>query len=445
MAQQPIPDAEVSRFAAAYERAVAAGGVPHGRPVGTGRVAAMTLAQRDLGITRAQAALRMQRMLAERIDSRRGLVGGPPIPEIARPPEGMEVSRNAGEYDPAGNLRRQWVGTRRAAGGPFEVPAGHMVKGESALLDPDGRLLARWVKTREGASGHGFVDALRAALADVSMRAVLPDPPAMLDGDLLTVYPLPDLHLGMYAWGRETGADYDVAIAEHAATEAIGALVAQSRPSRQAVLVFLGDYFHANDQSDATPTSKHRLDVDGRWDKVFRAGAHVARALVDMVGARHELVEVVCLPGNHDPDAAVCLRVAPSLAYAGHPRVTVAEQPGLTWYRRHGRCLLGATHGHTMHADRAAMMMASDRAEDWGATTHRHMMCGHVHRETLRECGPVRVESFGSPAARDAYAHGAGWRSGRALTALTYHADRGEIGRHRVTVAPRNPTPATAA
>ena len=46
------------------------------------------------------------------------------------------------------------------------------------------------------------------------------------------------------------------------------------------------------------------------------------------------------------------------------------------------------------------------------------------------------VESFNTIAAKDAHAHGGGYRSGQALNALTFHRERGEIGRHRVNLAP---------
>ena len=371
------------------------------------------------------------------VDARRrsaqGEVGGPPIPAAAVPPEGFVVATNNGAYDADGKLLRQWVGTKRDAGEAFEIPVGHVVKGESALLDPDGRILAKWVKTREG-SGDGLAAALRESFAAYDGAAPAVPGPRLADDDLLTVYPMPDLHLGMYSWGRETGENYSTDIAVDVATSGLRDLVAQSRPSRRAVILGLGDYFHANDEKAATPASGHRLDVDGRWAKVFAAGAKLATAMVDIVSRKHDEIEVVFLPGNHDPDAAICLTVALSLFYSATPRITVHQEPGIAWYYRFGSVLLGATHGHTMKPDRMAMMLATDRAEDWGQTKHRSFFFGHIHHETAREVGPVRVESFSSPAARDAFNAGGGYRAGRALSAITYHRQDGEIGRHRVNV-----------
>jgi len=163
-------------------------------------------------------------------------------------------------------------------------------------------------------------------------------------------------------------------------------------------------------------------------------GAKLMTTIVDLVAQKHEQIDVVLLPGNHDEDAAVCLRVALSLFYGATPRINVHNEPGLHWYSRFGRCLFGATHGHTMKPDRMAMMLASDRPEDWGETRYRHFFFGHVHHESAKEVGPVRVESFQTPAPRDAHAQGVGYRSGRSMQAITFDANLGEIGRHRVNI-----------
>ena len=362
-----------------------------------------------------------------------GKIAGPPIPELGQPPEGFAVFRNSAEYSADGELSKQWVGTRRAPGEVYTVPAGHVVKGESTLLDADGRTLARWVKTRES-SGDALIDALRVAFAEHDGKAEIIPAPMVSDVDLLTVYPVPDLHLGMRAWGEETGADYDVRIAVATASASVASLVDQSRPSADAVVMILGDFFHQNDSKNVTPGSGHQLDIDGRWPAVFLAGAKLAIALVETVARKHERVELVIRPGNHDADAAVTLSVALGLYYSENERITVNMTPGVTWYRRFGSVLLGGHHGHTMKAERAAMAMAADMAQDWGLTTHRHIFSGHLHHEVAHEAGGVRIETLSSPAARDAWNSASGYRANRALSAVTFHKERGEIGRHRVHI-----------
>ncbi|MFG1302202.1 hypothetical protein V5F49_20655 [Xanthobacter sp. V3C-3] len=348
---------------------------------------------------------------------------------------GYEIGHTTAIYNADGDLVRKTVYQRPERGEPFSVPDGHVVKGVSSLIGADGREIQRWVKTREGDTALDNLDAIKQAFSDLKGAARLRAPPKDPDDHLLTVYTLPDLHLGALSWGKETGENWDLDIACQTIREAIRDLVSQSRPTRHAIVLGLGDLFHMNDRTNMTPRSGHILDVDGRWPKVYKAGAKLAVELVSMVAERHHEVEVRFLAGNHDPDAAVTLTVAMALYFDGHKRISVNDSPSLHYYRRFGKVLLGATHGHTVKPERMAMMLAADRPEDWGKSEFRHLLFGHVHHESVKEIGTVRVESFNSPAAKDAHANGGGWRSGRSLVALTFHKDRGEIGRHRVNIA----------
>ncbi|WP_375462967.1 metallophosphoesterase [uncultured Methylobacterium sp.] len=359
----------------------------------------------------------------------RGLLGFDPVLP------GFKVNRTSARYDKAGRLAGQTVVQTRSHGDHFQVPEGQVVKGVSAFVDAHGREIAKWVKTKTAdVDPVAFAASLREAMLDVRGAAVLASPPTSQDEDLLTVYVISDLHLGMMAHAPECGEDYDLKIAADMIRREVGRLLTMGPPSKHAVLLFLGDYFHMNDQKNATPRSGHTLDVDGRWRKVYGVGARVAVELSRAVAERHQEVEVAFLPGNHDEDAALTLAVALELYFEDHDRITVAAGSGIHWFRRFGRCLLGATHGHTMKPDRMAMMLATDRPRDWGETDHRHFFFGHIHHETAKEVGPVRVESFTSPAAKDAYAAAGGYRSNRSVNAVTFHADDGEVCRHRVNI-----------
>jgi hypothetical protein len=165
--------------------------------------------------------------------------------------------------------------------------------------------------------------------------------------------------------------------------------------------------------------------------------------MVDIIARKHMDVEVRFLSGNHDINSAMCLTVALSLFYNSNSRISVNTNPGIAWYRRFGSCLLGAAHGHTVKMANMPMMMAADRPEDWGLTRHKSFFSGHIHHESSKEIAGVRVESLQSPAARDAWNAASGYRSGRSLSAITFHSEEGEIGRHRVNIT--SPKPKLAA
>lgn len=392
-------------------------------------------AAKALGVPRSTIQDRLGRGY-ERGLAVRGEIGGPPIPEAAVPPEGFAVFSNNGAYDADGKLLRQWVGTKRDSGEVFEIPQGQVLKEMSALVDADGRQMLRWIKTKEGGTDvAGLVEALQSVFDKYDGSAPEIVAPTVSDADLMTIYPIPDLHFGMYSWGDETGDDYDTKIAATVAKSGITTLVSQSLPSERAVVLVLGDYFHQNDQSNVTPGHKHQLDVDGRWFKVYDEGAALLCEIIKIVSAKHSMVEVKILPGNHDDTAAGTLTVAMSLFFSRTRRITVNKEPGDMYYRRFGSCLIGAHHGHKMKPEAMAMAMAVDRHEDWGQTKFRSYYSGHIHHETAKEVMGVRVESFSSPAARDSFNASHGYRSGRSMSAVTFHRDNGEIGRHRVNIA----------
>jgi hypothetical protein len=387
---------------------------------------------------KAAAALGIPRTTFQRAVRRaavRGEVGGPPIPEIAKPPDGFVIRRNSGAYDENGKLTQQWIESGQGNADGYEIPEGHTVKGESTLLDANGNVIVKWIKTKEGAvSVAGLITALEEAFAKYDGSSGAIEAPEHTDASLLTVYPIADLHFGMYAYGKETGSDYDTAIATQIAKSTVATLVSQSMPSEHAVVLVLGDYFHQNDQKNATPGSGHQLDVDGRWSKVYYDGATLLLEIIKLVATKHKYVEVKILPGNHDEDAAVTLTVAMSLFFSGNERITVNRKPGVTWYRKFGACLMGAHHGHTQKPEVMAMAMAVDRSIDWGTTSFRTMYFGHIHHKTAKEIMGILVESFASPAAKDSYNHSHGYRAMRSMVAITHHAELGEVARHTVAI-----------
>lgn len=386
-----------------------------------------TLAASAMGIHHSTACRERDRL---RLEAATGQLGFKPILP------GFALQSTSTQRGPDGGVEREWIRQKPEPGPTFAMPEGQQLRGVSTLVDGQGRELAKWVKTREADRDPlRFAAALREAMLDARGAADLCEPDADQEAELLTVYVIPDLHLGMLAHKGECGENYDLKIAAAMVARELARLMQMAPPSRHAVLLFLGDFFHQNDQKNATPRSGHTLDVDGRWRRVYGVGARVAIGAAKAVAERHERVEIAFLPGNHDEDAALTLAVALELYFEGSDRVSVAAGSGIHWFRRFGRCLLGASHGHTMPPDRMAMMLATDRARDWGETEHRHFFFGHIHHGSAKEVGPVRVESFTSPAAKDAYAAAGGYRSSRALNAVTFHAERGEICRHRVNIS----------
>jgi hypothetical protein len=253
------------------------------------------------------------------------------------------------------------------------------------------------------------------------------DPPENVMADLCSVYPLMDVHLGMHAWGRETsGADYDLKLALGDMRHAFAKVMAITPPSDTGVLIIGGDFFHADNNNAETPATRHKLDVDGRFDKIVDGGIAILVETIDRLLTRHASVIVRALRGNHDENAFRILRVGLAAWYRDEPRITIDAGPRDLFMMQWGRCAIFAHHGDKAKPQQAALYV-SDICPFWSETRHRHFLTGHVHHDQAKDVGPLRWESLRAFCPPDAYAASMGYGARRALQSLTFHTQDGLV------------------
>lgn len=318
------------------------------------------------------------------------------------------------------------------------VPEPFVVKGVSTYYDREGEVRGQWVKSKldDAKAAEAIKEFVRFLVKDAKGLSPSIKAPAHSNSDLLAVYPMGDPHFGMYAWAKETGADFDLTEAERLTQAAIDRLVSSAPAAQTALLLSLGDFFHADNNSAATPASGHKLDVDSRFAKVQQVGLRAMRHAIQRLLEKHETVHVWMMPGNHDPHASYALALALDAFFDNQPRVTIDLSPSLYKYMRFGKVLIGAHHGHAAKFAQLPLIMATDRSEDWGSTAFRYWYCGHIHHKTVDKEHPgVMVETFRTLAAPDAYAAGAGYRAGRDMCLIVHHTKFGEVERHRCDIA----------
>lgn len=250
--------------------------------------------------------------------------------------------------------------------------------------------------------------------------------------DLLTAYVYGDPHIGLLTWDKETGKDFDLKIALADIYAATDEAVERSPASHTALICEMGDFFHAETDEQVTPRSKHKLDCDTRHAKIYEAGCLVFRRLVDRCLQKHARVIVAVVPGNHDPTTSRHLCVYLKGIYENNPRVQILDNYNPFIYYRHHGVLIGLTHGEIPVA-RLPKIMAADRKQDWGQTDTHVWFQGHLHHSASWEDGDCEGETFRTLAPRDAYLHGAGYRSKQAMTAITFNK-YAEISRETVYV-----------
>ena len=352
------------------------------------------------------------------------------------PDDGFRVTKRSLMFDHEGNVKGEAIQTAPEHGDIYAVPEGHQIKGESALLDADGRIIAKWIKTREGQNPETIVEAIKSAFDDFDSHYLKINPPAKVDDNILTLIPIADWHIGMHSWGKETGHDWDLKIAERVIGSAVQEVIQRSPMSQTAIVLGGGDLLHADNQENRTFRTGNQLDVDGRYQKVIGVATRMLVRTIDLMLSRAENVHVRILKGNHDEHSAIAVAYFLLAWYRNEPRVLVDADPSLFWWHRFGQVFLGATHGHTVKIKEMPSIMAHRRAEDWGATKYRYVHGFHLHHSAkfATEGHGCISEIHQSPVPQDAWHFGAGFLSGRSIQTITYHHKFGEVSRARVAI-----------
>ena len=315
------------------------------------------------------------------------------------------------------------------------VPSGFKVKGVSTYYNADGKPSGQWVKS--SATNEAQEAALREFAADLAegvkgLAPITPKPTHTIDS-LLCVYPIGDPHFGLRVWAQEGGDNFDLEAAERLTCSAIDRLVSSAPKAHTALLLNLGDHFHADSQSNTT-TAGTNVDVDGRWAKIQQIGLRSMLYGIKRLLEHHEKVIFRINRGNHDKHAAYALALMVSCYFHNEPRVEVDLSPSAVWYYQFGKVLIGSTHGDTIKGTAMMGVMAADKPQEWGTSSHRYWLVGHVHHVDQKEYPGGMVEYFRTLAPGDAWHHGQGYRSGRDMRLIVMHKEYGEIERHRCDV-----------
>lgn len=313
--------------------------------------------------------------------------------------------------------------------------SGMVVTGRSTLRNADGEVVMEWEKAsldkerEEQARKAAFT-----ALAETLPRELPVATPVITQAELATVYTLTDAHIGMLAWHREGGADWDLGIAERTIVGCFAEAIRAAPDSDLAIFNQLGDALHYDSLSAVTPTSGHLLDADGRFAKMVETAVRILRRIVGMLLEKHGRVHVLMAEGNHDMASSVWLRTMFKALYELEPRVTVDDSALPYYCFEHGETLLAFHHSHLRKLEQLRGVIAAQFAPAWGRTKKRYIHTGDKHHSSEKDEMGAKVIQHPTLAARDAYAARGGWHSERYMSAISYHKAFGEVG--RVVVCP---------
>lgn len=362
-----------------------------------------------------------------------GPSGSPTTPHVAA---GLELAGQSLRHE-AGQVVGGWDLARRAGNpNPEPPPPDFALKSVATMTRGDGSEGVRWRSwdRDDAARWAAFEAAVARAVEGVPPLPAVPTP-ARTASDYLGVLKVSDAHLGMLAWGPETGADHDLAIGIRDLRTAMRTLIDRTPPCERFLLAVLGDFFHAEDDQQRTPRSGHKLDVDTRFAKVFEFGLALLRDAVDYALARFGRVRVVYVPGNHDPKMAFLVASYLRAWYRSEPRVDIDSSRAPFAYEVFGANLLGFAHGPSVtRPERLPGVMAVDMAAAWGVTRHREWITGDIHHDSAKEHPGVTVYSHKILAPKDAWHDASGYRSSQGLSLTTYHREFGRELNRTITL-----------
>lgn len=315
---------------------------------------------------------------------------------------------------------------------PLETPIGFSVDKVTKYINKDGQVTG-WVSASRDKETQ--YEAMLGAWEDVCNTipsvSITPAPKSTMR-DLLCDYTIGDNHTGLYSWAKEAGDDWDLEKSVDILRKAMNHLVYHAPAAETAYILDVGDYFHADNQSNETSHSGNKLDVDGRYAKVLSAGIECIVELITMALLKHKKVIYRSVIGNHNEHSAVMMNLAVKMRFHNEPRLEVLDSPGHHHYYQFGTNLLADTHGHTTKADNLPLLMAVDVPEMWAATTNRVWRTGHIHHLSQKEYSGCTVVSYRTLAPKDAWHSASGYRSNREMQVTVYHKVKGKVGAHFV-------------
>ena len=276
-----------------------------------------------------------------------------------------------------------------------------------------------------------IIDKVRLEFSDIEAAPIIKQVERS-DSELVTVYPIADAHIGMMAWQKETGEDYDTKIATDRLKNWVSRCVSASPASDTAVILDVGDLTHADDHFNMTPRSKHVLDVDTRHYRTIEMTIAAMVTAIETAAQKHKNVHVKIIPGNHNINAYLPVLFALVERYRDNNRIKIEKKPGEFFVKQFGKVLIAAHHGDKAKSDRLAHFFADEYAALWGKTKHRVLFTGHVHHHRSLDVGGMKHETLRALTSRDAYSVSHAYSARSQLQAITYHREEGEIFRFSV-------------
>lgn len=316
-------------------------------------------------------------------------------------------------------------------------PTDQPVSGYSTLVrfpddDPLGRVL-EWVKTKNEIATESILSAIREETQPIPISDIPKCKSNPQDEDVIPWFNIGDGHLGMVAYDKEVGQNFDLSIAERELCFAMARQFDMHKGYKRCVIQDMGDMTHYENFSAKTEASGHDLDFDTRFPKMIKVYRRTMEYMVTKALECFDRVDVIINQGNHSRTNDIWMAEHLRALFRNTDRVCVLPNECVFIPYRMGNTFVMSHHTDKCKGQKLIDVMMTDFRQDFGEAKYKYIDSGHIHTRKATEQGDVLIESFNQLAPHDKYAHDAGWRSRSCLTTVLRSKTYGEKGRTALT------------
>jgi hypothetical protein len=202
-------------------------------------------------------------------------------------------------------------------------------------------------------------------------------------GNKMVELPIMDFHLHNPGW-----TDFGIKLFKRTVLDILSKLESQNiRPEKFTFPI--GQDFFNYDSVDGKTTKGTQLDVDPRWDVMYKSGVELLVWAIEQLRCIAP-VDVLYVAGNHDKFLSYAATLHVDAWYKGTDSVKVDTSSCPRKYIEYGIIMIAYSHGVDEGQKRIKTLMQQEAPEMWGRTTFREFHLGHLHSEHLLEEGGIK-------------------------------------------------------
>lgn len=205
-----------------------------------------------------------------------------------------------------------------------------------------------------------------------------------------------DLHYGLLAKDN-ISEEYNMEIAEKRFNDIITDVIRRKSDQEtvEKVILLLGNDFLNADNIQGT-TSRHftQQDQETNWFEIVTKATEMLIEGIEKLRFFFPQVEVINVKGNHDEMSMFGIMQTLNAYYKDSYSVMIDTGAKYRKYLKYGCNLIGMSHNEKVNE--VAKIMAAEAGRDWGETTYKMFLLGHLHSKKQLE-DDHGVDIYGLP------------------------------------------------